>query len=143
VEPGPDVFDRDLDPAPRRSRDPASVSIAPFQRLVVNPFLTVLLLVIIVAILRFATQTQNTALFQIGIGLILVDVLLVQYHCLDCGATGWLIRYRKHGCPTVVTRFQRGEWRRFRGPSVKLQLAGWIVILATAFILGLIVLLSR
>jgi hypothetical protein len=143
VQPDPDVFDRDLDPAPRRSLDPSSVSIAPFQRLIVNPFLAVLLFVIIIAILRSAAQTQSTALFQLGIGLIAVDVFLVQYHCRDCGATGWVFRYRRHACPTVVARFQRGEWRRFHGPSVKLQLAGWILLLGMVFIVGLIVVLSR
>jgi hypothetical protein len=142
VQSGPDLFDRDLDPHPRRSLDPEHISIAPYQRLIVNPFLSVLLLVIIIAIAQKAIQTETFGIFPLLVILILIDVFLVQYHCLDCGATGWLLRYRKHGCPTVVTRFQRGELRRFRGPSVRLQLAMWIVFLLVALVLGLIVLFS-
>ena len=143
MQSGPDVYDRDLDPQPRRSLDPAHVSIAPYQRLIVNPFLAVLLFVIILAIVQTAIQTRTAGLFPLGLGLVLVDLFLVQFHCLDCGATGWLLRYRRHACPTVIARWQRGEHRRFRGPSVKLQLAGWIVLLAAAFVLGLVTLVSR
>jgi hypothetical protein len=143
VQSGPDVYDRDLDPQPRRSLDPAHVSIAPYQRLIVNPFLAVLVFVIIVAIALYAIRTEILGLFPFLVILVLLDPFLVQYHCLDCGATGWLIRYRKHGCPTVVARFQLGEHRRFRGPSVKLQLVGWLVSLAAAAVVGLVMLLRR
>ncbi len=138
-----DVFDRDLDPQPRRSLDPARVSIGPYQRLIVNPFLSVLVFVIIIAIARAALQTETLGVFPFLVFLILADVFLVQYHCIDCGATGWLLRYRRHGCPTIVSRFQRGELRRFRGPSVRLQLVLWLVFLAAAVVLVLIVLFSR
>ena len=141
--PGPDVFDPDLDPHPQRSGGPRSDSIAPYQRLIVNPFLAVLLFVIVLAIVRTALRTRALGLFQLGVGLVLVDLFLVQYHCLDCGATGWLLRYRRHACPTVLTRWQRGEQRRFRGPSVRIQLVGWLVLLGSAFVMGLIMLLAR
>ena len=143
MQSGPDVFDPDLDPQPRRSLDPAHVTIAPYQRLIVNPFLTVLVFVIVVGIVRIAIQTETAGLFALAVGLLVVDVFLVQYHCLDCGATGWLRRYRRHTCPTVIARWQRGEHRRIRGPSVKLQLAGWLVLLAAAAALGLNTLLWR
>jgi catechol 2,3-dioxygenase-like lactoylglutathione lyase family enzyme len=138
-----DVFDRDLDPQPRRSLDPRRVSIGPYQRLIVNPFLAVLLFVIIIALGRMAFRTDTLGLFPFLVLLIVVDVFLVQYHCLDCGATGWLVRYRRHGCATVVTRFQRGEMRRFRGPGVRSQLAMWLILLAAGCATGLIMLVSR
>jgi hypothetical protein len=112
--------------------------VVPFQRLVVNPFLAVLVFIIIVALWREGVTRRSPALFQLGVGLVLVDVFLLQYHCLDCGATGWLLRYRRHACPTVMLRWQRGEWRRFRGPGVKLQLVAWLILVAAALVLILI-----
>ena len=102
MQSGPDVFDRDIDPQPRRPARSDRGSIVPSQRLIVNPFLAVLGFVIIVAIWREAFSRRSSGLFQLGAALLLVVGFLVQYHCLDCGATGWLIRCRRHACPTVV-----------------------------------------
>ncbi len=142
MQSGADVFDPDLDPQPRRPARGQSASILPFQRLVANPFLAVLLFVIVVALWHGAFVRHAPWLFQLGLGLSLVAFFLVQYHCLDCGATGWLIRYRRHACPAVVARWQRGERRRFRGPGVRLQLWAWFVSLAAACVLGLAYLIA-
>jgi hypothetical protein len=138
VQRGPDVFDRELDPQPQRPAGLNRDTVVPFQRLVVNPFLAVLVFVIIVALWREAVIRRMPVLFQLGMGLLVVDALLVQYHCLDCGATGWLLRYRRHACSRVLSRWQHGEWRRFRGPGVKIQLVAWLIIVAGAFVLMLI-----
>jgi hypothetical protein len=137
VQSGPDVFDRDIDPQPRRPARSDRGSIVPSQRLIVNPFLAVLGFVIIVAIWREAFIRRSSGLFQLGAALLLVVGFLVQYHCLDCGATGWLIRCRRHACPTVVARWELGERRRFRGPGVRSQLWIWFILLAAACVLGL------
>ncbi len=138
MESGPDIFDRELDPQPQRPAGPDRNTVVPFQRLVVNPFLAVLVFVIIVALWREAVTRRMPALFQLGVGLLIVDVFLVQFHCLDCGATGWLLRYRRHACPPVLFRWQHAEWRRFRGPGVRLQLAAWLILLASVFVLAMI-----
>ena len=137
MQSGPDVFDRDIDPQPRRPARSDRGSIVPSQRLIVNPFLAVLGFVIIVAIWREAFIRRSSGLFQLGAALLLVVGFLVQYHCLDCGATGWLIRCRRHACPTVVARWALGERRRFRGPGVRFQLCIWFVLLASACVLWL------
>jgi hypothetical protein len=142
VEPGPGVFDHDLDSLPPRSGAPGRDSIALYQRLVVNPFPAVLVFVIIVAIARTGFATRSVGLFTLGVGLSLVDLFLFKYHCLDCRATGWLLRYRRHVCPGVIARWNRGELPRFCGPGVKIQLAGWLILLASVSVLGLIMLLS-
>jgi hypothetical protein len=138
VESGPDIFDRELDPQPHRPAGPQRDTVVPFQRLVVNPFLAVLVFIIIVWLWSEGLKWQSPALFQLGVGLLIVDVFLVQFHCLDCGATGWLLRYRRHACPTVLARWGRSEWRRFRGPGVRLQLASWLILLASVTVLVLI-----
>jgi len=138
VQSGPDVFDRELDPQPQIPARADSASVLPFQRLLVNPFLAVLVCVIIVALWREAYARESRWLFQLGVALTIVVVFLFQYHCLDCGVTGWLLRYRQHACPTVVSRMQRREWRRFRGPGVRLQLAAWLIFVAGAFVLAII-----
>ena len=143
MQSGHDVFDRELDPQPQRPARPDSASIVPFQRLVVNPFLAVFGFIIVAALWYEAFSRHAPAFFQFGVGLLVVAVLLVQYHCLDCGATGWLLRYRRHACPTVVWRWQRGEWRRFRGPGVRLQLTAWLIFLAGMVVLVLIAWIGR
>jgi hypothetical protein len=142
VQSGPDVFDRDLDPQPHRPARSDLRSIVPFQRLIVNPFLTVLGFVIIVAIWYEAFNRRATGLLQLGVALLLGVGFLVQYHCLDCGKTGWLFRYRRHACPAVVARWELGERRRFRGPGVRAQLWLWFIVLASACVLGLAWLIS-
>jgi hypothetical protein len=138
VHSGPDLFDRELDPQPQRRVGPDRDTVVPFQRLLVNPFLAVAVFVLVVALWREGVTRRSPALFQLGVGLLLVDVFLVQYHCLDCGATGWLLRYRRHACPTVLSRWQRGESRRFRGPGVRLQLVAWVTLVAAVFVLAVI-----
>jgi hypothetical protein len=142
VQPGPDVFDPDLDPPPRRTANPDRESIVEFQRLVVNPFLAVLVFIVIVAVFRTSLAKRTSSLFEIGVVLFVIDVFLIQYHCLDCGATGWLLRFRRHACGAVQARWQRGERRRFRGPGVRIQLAVWLVFLAAVTMLGLITWIS-
>jgi hypothetical protein len=112
------------------------------QRLVANPFLGLLLLVCACESFRESLARKNLALFIIGIGLSVVAILVVQYHCLDCGKTGWFWRASGHACTAVIARRQNGGERRFRGPGLKLQLAGWFILLFGALVLGLVTLSS-
>ena len=61
-------------------------------------------------------------------------LLLIQFHCLDCGATGWLFRYQQHACPRVVARWQNQVVRRFHGPRLRIQLIAWFIVTAAAFV---------
>jgi len=139
---GHDVFDRDLDQQPWPVHAPRGGSIAPFQRLIVNPFLAVLIFLVLVAIGRWALAYLSRGWIEFGFGVLAFDFLLFQYHCRDCGATGWLLGYRNHACPSVVARYSRGEQPRFRGPGVRVQLVIWLVLFASAAVLGSIVLFA-
>jgi hypothetical protein len=110
------------------------------QRLVANPFLGLLLLICAYESFRESLRQKNLPLFIIGIGLLLVAILVVQYHCLDCGKTGWFWKASGHACAAVMARRQNRREPRFRGPGLKLQLAGWFILLFGALVLGLVTL---
>lgn len=52
--------------------------------------------------------------------------MLAQFHCLDCGATGRLSRWRRHACPRSVQRRVQGEPRTLRGPTPFYQIILWL-----------------
>ena len=87
-------------------------------------------------------EHQNLTMLLVGLALTFVPFLLLQFHCLDCGATGWLFRRARHACPAVVMRCENRVVRRFRGPGVKTQLIAWFILIASVFVLGVVVLES-
>ena len=137
------LFDPDLDTPRRRQSHISSELIENQRRLIVNPFLAVLGWVIALAVIRIALLSHHLVLFLTGLGLSLVPLFLFQYHCLDCGATGWLQSAWRHGCPAVVARAENGVVRRFPGMSLGRQVMAWISILAVAFMVFVIVRLAR
>jgi hypothetical protein len=144
VEPAPrlETHDPELD-APRGS-PPVSSSPArapeDYQRLVANPFLALLGLVLWCLALRQVLQEKSLVLFLpilLSVGGV---VFLLQYHCLDCGATGLLFRWRRHACERVRERRLDGRPLRFRGPRPWTQLVLWIYALLAAAVLFVFVL---
>jgi hypothetical protein len=134
VEPRPSQspFDPDLDVPHRRPSQLSSESIESQLWLIVNPFLAVLGWVIVLAILRLALQIHSLKLFLTGLSLSMVPLFLFQYHCLDCGATGWVQNAWRHCCPAVTARAQSGIVRRAPRLSVKKQTIAWIYLLIVA-----------
>ncbi|MGO9465736.1 MAG: hypothetical protein ACLQIB_34680 [Isosphaeraceae bacterium] len=104
----------------------------------VNPFLVVMDWLVAWAMLRAAVARINFRLFQVGTILLLLGFLLFQYHCLDCGATGWLIRRKRHACPEDVVRWRNRRPRRRSVPSAGTQIVVWFFLVAMAFLLWLI-----
>lgn len=51
---------------------------------------------------------------------------LFQYHCLDCGGTGRLSRWREHACARSNGRRMAGQPRRLRGPPPFVQTVLWL-----------------
>ncbi len=90
------------------------------------------------AIIRAAFVRLNFRLFQVGTILLLLGFLLLQYHCLDCGATGWVLLHRRHACPADVVRWRNRRPRRWRVPSVGTQIVVWCYLIAMALLLWLI-----
>jgi len=128
--------DPELDWQPRRTGSGLRFPVEDCQRLVANPLLTVLLLIGAVASIHQSLTRHDLPLFLSSTGLLFVAFLVVQYHCLDCGHTGWLVRARGHACRAVVERQESGARRHFRTPGMKVQLALWFIALAAALVLG-------
>jgi hypothetical protein len=110
-----------------------------YQRLVVNPFLAFLTLISWVAMTRLGYRNRLLAVFLLAQGLPVLAYFAVQFHCLDCGATGRLSRWKDHACESVVARRLAGRPRRFRGPNPRSQMLLWfyglIVVAWYAFVL--------
>jgi len=143
VEPNerPNTFDPDFDLPPTRPARYSLESIEANQRLVCNPFLGCFALVVIYALIRTGLRWHNLTSFLTAIGLLFVPFLLFQYHCLDCGATGWLIRSRRHVCSAVVARLQNEGVRRPRGPSIPIQTTAWFCLMGIVFLMAMIVMM--
>jgi hypothetical protein len=140
VDPRGGIFDHDLDAEPRRPNWNRVDPPYEYQRLVVNPFLTVLVWIVFVGLLRSVVPRQDAAGLAADIVFLFLAVLLIQFHCLDCGTTGWLIRYQHHACPNVIERWQNRIIRRFHGPRLKIQLVAWFILILAALLLGVIAL---
>jgi hypothetical protein len=132
--------DPEIDWQPRRTGSGLKSPVEDCQRLVANPLLTLLLVIGAVASIHQSLRRRDLPLFLSSAGLLCVAFLVVQYHCLDCGHTGWLVRARAHACPAVVARQENRASRQFRTPGMKVQIAVWFIVLAAAFVLGLVAL---
>jgi hypothetical protein len=142
VDAGRGTFDPDLDLEHRRP-DAAIEPIVQYQRLVANPFLAALGWLAAFGLIREALRRTNLPLFFTSIALFFLSFLLLQFHCLDCGATRWLPGYQRHACPAVVARQANAARRRFRGPRLRTQLVLWFVLVAVVFVLGMLVIARR
>jgi len=131
------VFDREIDlggRADRRGRRQAAERPEVYLRLVANPFLAVLGGVAWYAAMRGVLAVRRFDLFVPTLAALVLIPLLLEYHCLDCGATGRLYRASRHGCDRVVRRRQAGRPRRFRGPTVASQTVLWLAAFAVAWV---------
>lgn len=111
------------------------------QRLVVNPSVAILCTLAGVALIQHALRTRNVFLFCAAVGVLFLSLLLIQFHCRDCGATGWYLHAGKHACPAVVTR-----WRQnlsASGLRVRTQLLIWAYAVAFGLIGYVVFALSR
>ena len=140
MDPGPGVFDRDLDATPTRPIRPLNESITLYQRLIVNPCLAIVVIIFGAVLYVWANENHFEALTRVEAAFFVLSLLLLQYHCRDCGKTGSLIAYKSHLCPMVLTRWNERELPRFCGPSVPGQLGIWFILFAAAAILALVAL---
>ena len=136
MDQGRRTFDPDLDIRPRPPSQGPAEPIVVFQRLLANPFLTVLAWLVAFGLVNQSLHRRNLSLFVTGTVLLLVAFLFLQYHCIDCGATGWLFRSSSHACPAVIAHRERGRSRGRRWPSLKFQLVAWLIIMTAGFVLG-------
>ncbi len=107
-------------------------SLAPFQRLAANPFLVFLAWLAAFVLIRHGIRSVRLGWFLAGLTIGLLAPLLLQCHCLDCGATIWPPRRQRHACRAVSARAAAGRARRFPFPSLTLQFVIWTLALALA-----------
>jgi hypothetical protein len=143
------MFDRDLDPSPAlaqsqrsRRRQRREPPIQRYQRLLANPFLAAAGLVGWIALVRLALRSER--IDYIGASIVLLVPLgsLLQFHCLDCGKTAGLWRWRSHCCEAVQMRRATGRGRWFRGPAPPAQTFLWLLVFGGAVVTLLRVLTS-
>jgi hypothetical protein len=134
----PSTYDREIDLDPRGAPDPAE-PIEWHRRLVANPLLAVAACVASIFFIRISLEHRALPLFLTSIGLLFASFFFVQFHCLDCGATGWLLTARRHACPPLVARWREGRAGRWRFPGLKIQMFLWLHLLAS--VTGLLLIL--
>ncbi len=144
MEPGCASFNPDFDLRRQRaSREPLE-PIEDSQRLIANPSLAVFFWTGTVALLRESIRRHELTFFAWALLLLVVGILFLQFHCLDCGKTGSLLASKRHACATVAAcRELTLTPRRFHGPSLKVQLVVWFIFMTAAFLLVVLKVRSR
>jgi hypothetical protein len=107
-----------------------------YQRLVANPFLAFALLIGWVGLLFVGLKTNFGWMSLPAKASLVVVPFFFQYHCLDCGTTGHLTRWRIHSCMSVRTRFESHRARRWRGPTPGVQTILWLYVFVLTSIFG-------
>ena len=109
-----------------------------YLRLVANPFLAFAFVDVWLIVLHesvvgeFAGPLMPILVVVLLAGLGLVPSFM-HYHCLDCGKSGRLLRWRKHVCHKALARREAGVRRKARGPTPPVQVILWIwLTMATA-----------
>jgi hypothetical protein len=134
----PSTYDRDVDLHPQVAVNPTE-PMDPYRRLVANPLLAVASCVASIFFVRLGLEHRALPLFLTSIGLLFASSFFVQFHCLDCGATGWLLTARRHACPPLVARWGEGRMGRWRVPALRTQMILWLHLLAS--VTGLLLIL--
>ena len=134
------LHDREIDdaPSPRVSARTRVVHQS-YQRLIANPFMAMLAIIAWFAAVRQTVLMKRLDLFGLAVLSLGLVVFLFQYHCLDCGATGRLMRWREHACEAVRRRSQTGQMPRYHLITPVAQTLAWfylliLVVLAVAIL---------
>ncbi len=113
------------------------------QRLLANPFLAILVAIPWGFGFRWAFLRKSPTFLLILLGLLPCIAYFLQYHCLDCGATGRFFRWRSHACSAVIARCHSERRTWFRPPNPTAQVILWGYFLVAAYFLGLMIQLAR
>jgi hypothetical protein len=131
--------DPDLDASIPQTDLPAHAPPDHYLRILVNPFLAIFAGVVWLGLLLALMSGAAGLLTPVALILLIASIGLlphfVQFHCLDCGATGPYGRWRRHLCPKVAERRLDALPRRFRGPSPIVQIILWFWIFALVIML--------
>lgn len=103
------------------------------QQIVLNPLLTVLgwLLIRVAVTPPFSRWVAIPR--EAAIAASVLPLLLLQFHCLDCGRTFWMPRRQHHACEQFVTRRRAGiHGRQVFEPGVQARIWFWVLLLGIA-----------
>ena len=128
------IYDPDLD-TPHRPPALEAESVAESQRLIANPALAFVVWLLAYMVIRHALIGHQLGLFFVGLFLAIVPFPLGEYHCLDCGNTGWAIRAGRHVCHAVTARYHGQIVSWIRIPRLRTQFKIWICLVVLAFLL--------
>ncbi len=112
------------------------------QRLVINPLVAILCGLAGVALIQHALRTRNVFLFGTAVGVLFLSLLLIQFHCRDCGATGWYLYANRHACPLILDRCRRNVSTP-TGVRARTQLLIWSYVIIFALVGYLVLTVSR
>lgn len=135
----PDVHDPELDlPVTGRGWPMPADPIDGYRRLLANPMLSALVSLAGIMLIRSAVHRGEFLGLLFGVVLVLISFVFIQFHCLDCGATGWAHKRHRHACPHAVARWHSGRRGWLVLPSLRFQLAVWAILLLSGGVLFLI-----
>ncbi|SIO60993.1 hypothetical protein SAMN05444166_6600 [Singulisphaera sp. GP187] len=135
---GPHQHDPDLDRPPARAPIVLEPYFEEYQRLVSNPFLALAALIPWFAATRLAFLAKHVPSILILLASLVAIAGLLQFHCLDCGATGCLFRWKHHACQRSLARQWARQRRRLRGPNPATQTVLWGFIVMVVALLSAI-----
>lgn len=135
-------LDPEFRPASTERSLPPVIDPAAYRRMLFNPFLGILGVAAWAAGVRWLwiAAVERHAMFiyvlvaWAGAGFLLPR--LFQFHCLDCGRSGRISRWRRHVCPAVARRILEGRPLRFRPPGPLAQMLMWGYFLAIVLVLA-------
>ncbi|MCA1684517.1 MAG: hypothetical protein LC745_00730 [Planctomycetia bacterium] len=137
---GRGIHDREFDLPGQGPRPPRNY--APHQddqRLLANPFLAVLGMIAWYEAIRRVVQARRLDLFFPVLASLVMVIYLFQFHCLDCGATDRLSRWRDHACGPVRLRANAGFSRPVHAMTPVSQTVLWFYVLAVSTVVAYIV----
>jgi hypothetical protein len=123
--------DPEFDRVPPNLPSPPENVVKYYQRLVVNPFLGVIFLAFGMAVFyshdrwwKWFMSSPSTYFF------FMIAFAFIQYHCLDCGASGTILGRQRHACRRVRERWVSGRMVTLCFPNLRVQLAIWTLAIA-------------
>ena len=120
-------FDRTIANIPA----PSKWTVRYYQRLVINPFLAVVILLCGFGIvLSLKNRLPKSSSPWWGLSLFVMSYFCVQFHCLDCGASGMFARRNRHACRGVRERWlaRRMVPTYYPGPVLQLKIWGLTIL---------------
>jgi hypothetical protein len=130
---GSGLYDADLD-TPRPPVVVLRDEVEHYQQVVINPLLTVLSWLVMYTLSRPPFSRWLVIPPEVAFMVCFLSLALLQFHCLDCGRTGWLMGRQRHACGGLLARRKSGTpgWQVF-APEVQARIC--LGLLAMAAIL--------